>query len=122
MSEHLAKGCHRSHPHEAMNEICKLKARRAELEAVARKLAFDLGHRDTDWKCCLEESTGSIEIIIQVFQQIEREALEAAAQIVERHGSHPVKHDELMSAWVATPFYEKSKEIAKQIRQQNEGR
>lgn len=50
-------------------------------------------------------------------ESVRQETLEDAAKVVESHGSHPVKTIDPYSAWVVTPFYEKSKEIAKQIRQ-----
>jgi hypothetical protein len=97
-------------------------ARRAELEARANE-AIDLVYArvDRDGDLNWDGRNVCVQELITMLQQVEREVWEKAAQIVERHGSHPVKHGEPMPAWVATPFYEKSKEIAREIRQQHEG-
>ena len=48
MSE-LAKGCHRSHPHENMDDACKLKT---EIARLNNQMAFDAAHR------CLRPACG----------------------------------------------------------------
>ena len=54
------------------------------LDAQARKLAYDLTHRDTDWKCCIDDA-GALPIIVTALQQAQREARQAVWEAVIEH-------------------------------------
>lgn len=53
----LEAGCHRSHPHEDMDAICKLKTENAQLKAELAQLKTD---RD-EWKQSAQQFNGLYE-------------------------------------------------------------
>jgi hypothetical protein len=67
-------------------------------EQQARALIYALTHRDTDWKCCLEDEVESIKIIVALLADTQRETLERVAIHIEDEHEKDFGHRRVLGA------------------------